>query len=118
MFAGLLSLFVQLFVELSIVFLFVFGLLCVYCVKMDKVFLLVVSVFLNLKDYAIVLVHTSLCRRTQTIVLPLDSVLASLLIWSLLKVIVVAQMRVCLNRGPRKAFRHREGPLPASARRM
>lgn len=97
MFAGLLSLFAQLFVVLSIVFLFVFGLLCVYCVKMDKVFLLVVNVFLNLKDCAIVLVRTSLCRRAQTIVLPLDSVLASLLIWSLLKVIVVAQMRVCLN---------------------
>lgn len=38
MFAGLLSLFVQVFVVLSIVFLFVFGLLCVYCVEMDSVF--------------------------------------------------------------------------------
>ncbi len=49
MFAGLLSLFVQVFVVLSFVFLFVFGLLCVYCVKMDKVFLLFVSVFPEFK---------------------------------------------------------------------
>lgn len=53
MFVGV---FVQVFVVLSIVFLFAIGLLCFYCVNMGAV----ISFFLKSMDYAIVLVLMSL----------------------------------------------------------
>lgn len=64
------AVFVQVFVVLSIVFLFAIGLLCFYCVKTGAV----VSFFLKSMDYAIVLVLMSLWRHTPTIVLLLHPV--------------------------------------------